>query len=91
MEEKPESVLPLMLDAFWQATGSTLRDPIHAEAHRWHYALPTEPLAERCLYDSTSKIGACGDWCGGPRVEGAYLSGKAIAAKVAHSLISPHA
>jgi len=48
-------------------------------AHRWRYALPEEPLSERCVVDGDRKLGVCGDWCGGPRVEGAFLSGLALA------------
>ncbi len=48
-------------------------------AHRWRLALPVNPLPEPFLYDRQQGIGLAGDWCGGPRVEGAYLSGTALA------------
>jgi predicted NAD/FAD-dependent oxidoreductase len=48
-------------------------------AHRWRLALPVNPLPERFLLDREQGIGLAGDWCGGPRVEGAYLSGVALA------------
>jgi hypothetical protein len=53
--------------------------PSYVVAHRWRYALPTQPLPDRCLFDGDSNMGACGDWCSGPRVEGAFLSGAALA------------
>jgi len=34
------------------------------------------------LFDPVAGIGACGDWCGGSRVEAAFLSGAAIAGTV---------
>ena len=52
-------------------------------AHCWRVALPVTPLAEPFLYDAQLGIGAAGDWCGGPRVEGAYCSGVALARAVA--------
>ncbi|TMH76493.1 MAG: FAD-dependent oxidoreductase [Betaproteobacteria bacterium] len=54
-----------------------------ATAHRWRLALPVNPLPEPFLYDAQQGIGLAGDWCGGPRVEGAYLSGTALAHAIA--------
>jgi hypothetical protein len=52
-------------------------------SHRWRLALPVNPLPEPFLFDSEQGIGLAGDWCGGPRVEGAYLSGTALAEAIA--------
>jgi renalase len=52
-------------------------------AHRWRLALPVNPLSEPFLFDQLQGIGLAGDWCGGPRVEGAYLSGTALARAIA--------
>ena len=80
--DEPNDVLPLILDAFWQAMGSAPRKPNLATGHRWRYAIPLEPLDSRCLFDSELRIGACGDWCSGSRVEGAFLSGMALAGRL---------
>jgi len=37
---------------------------------------------DRCWFDERLWIGACGDWCTGGRVEGAFLSGMAIAGRI---------
>lgn len=50
------------------------------------YAQPREPLPESYLIDLESRIGACGDWCGGPRVEGAFLSGLALGSAVVDAI-----
>lgn len=52
-------------------------------AHRWRYATPVRPLAEPFLWDEVTRLGMAGDWCGEPRVEGAFLSGLAVAEAVA--------
>jgi predicted NAD/FAD-dependent oxidoreductase len=82
IEEGRDDILPQLLDAFWQATGAKLREPGYAAGHRWRYAVPPEPLEDRCLFDAERRIGACGDWCSGPRVEGAFLSGMAMAGRL---------
>ncbi|MCC5810882.1 MAG: FAD-dependent oxidoreductase [Ectothiorhodospiraceae bacterium] len=50
--------------------------------HRWRYASSPAPLEQGCLLDETGRIGACGDWCHGNRVEGAWLSGQALATRM---------
>lgn len=74
-----ESVVRALRQAFARVTGVTMHEASYSRLHRWRYALPTEPLRDRCLFDEQTGVGACGDWCAGPRVEGAYLSGIALA------------
>lgn len=47
--------------------------------HRWRYATPTRPLKQPFLWDESGRVGVAGDWCGDARVEGAFLSGLALA------------
>lgn len=54
--------------------------PIYAAAHLWPHALVQTPLQMPYLYDPAARIGACGDWCLGARVQDAWLSGRAMAA-----------
>ncbi|MDX2437576.1 MAG: FAD-dependent oxidoreductase [Acidobacteriota bacterium] len=71
-----------LLEAFAVAAGGLEAAPLHLDAHRWRFALPPDPLAEPCLFDADLRLAACGDWCGGPRVEGAFLSGVAAAGRL---------
>ncbi len=77
-----EQVQHLLLNEFWKVTRIKSQSLQFHAAHRWLYALPPEPLAERCQFDDARQIGTCGDWCAGPRVEGAFLSGLAAAEHV---------
>ncbi len=52
--------------------------PLHVRALRWPHATPLNPLPELFLWDPLRGIGMAGDWCDGPRVEGAFLSGQAL-------------
>ncbi|MCY2975835.1 MAG: FAD-dependent oxidoreductase [Planctomycetota bacterium] len=69
-----------------RVTGHELPKSCVARAHRWLYSRPNESLPQSSLWDDTNQVGACGDWCGGPRVEGALKSGIALAGKVLGSL-----
>lgn len=79
LERSADDVAPSLLDAFWQATGQASQTPASVTGHRWRYALPVTPLPQRFLLDAHTRLAACGDWCGGPRIEGAFLSGIAAA------------
>lgn len=60
-------------------------DPIYPSSvmsHRWRFARPGDVLPPRCLIDEKLRLGTAGDWCGGPRVEGAFLSGHALATRL---------
>ena len=57
--------------------------PRHLAAVRWRYATPVNPLPTAFLWDEQARVGVAGDWCNGPRVEGAYLSGLALAQAIA--------
>ena len=53
-----------------------------ARLHRWKFALAENPLEVDCLFDERLGLGVGGDWCVAARVEGAFLSGKALAQRV---------
>jgi renalase len=60
----------------------SLDSPEILQVHRWGYAFAQNPLPDLFL---TAQVQAplyfCGDWCGGNRVESAFLSGLAVAEK----------
>ena len=67
-----------LVDEFWRATGHPEIEAEYVAAHRWRYSQPREPLPEPFLFDRGLRVGLCGDWCGGSRVESAFLSGMAL-------------
>lgn len=52
---------------------------------RWSLARAPEPLREGALYDAEARVGIGGDWACGGRVEGAFLSGLALAERMSAS------
>lgn len=85
LEDAHESVSAVLMTAFFEALGVPEQAPSFLATHRWRYALPVQPLPEDFLYDAAAGIGACGDWCNGPRVEGAWMSGAALARAMLNS------
>lgn len=51
-----------------------------ASVHRWRYALAQPPLHIGALADGGRCLAVGGDWCHGSRVEGAWCSGRMLAA-----------
>jgi renalase len=61
----------------------TLHTPELIQVHRWGYAFAQNPLTDRFITAQTNApLYFCGDWCGGNRVESAYLSGMALANRI---------
>ena len=82
LEWTPEHVAPVLIDAFFEATGTKRVPPSLARAHRWRYASPENALSSGCLWDSARGLAACGDWCHTARAEGAFLSGFQLAERI---------
>jgi renalase len=66
----------LLLDAFLALGGPR---PRGWRGHFWRYARGEVEHPARCAMDEDAGLGVCGDWLAGGRVEGAWLSGQALA------------
>ncbi|MEK9951998.1 MAG: FAD-dependent oxidoreductase [Curvibacter sp.] len=78
LEDEPERVQAKLLKAFAEVTGIRV-EPSHASVHRWRYAQTVRPLGQSHLWHGHARIGLCGDWCLGHRVEDAFVSGLELA------------
>ena len=79
LEDEAASVGAALLAAFFETARIAPRAPIASAAHRWRYA-KSGRSGDRFLLNERLRLGACGDWLIGPRVESAWLSGTALAA-----------
>jgi predicted NAD/FAD-dependent oxidoreductase len=77
-----EEVAPILLADFFAQAGAPPVAPIHLAAHRWLYAMPQAVRGEPARYDGAARIGIAGDYLHSPRIEGAWLSGRALAEAV---------
>jgi hypothetical protein len=81
IEDSADTVTATLLAAF-AALGGPATHLVQATAHRWRYA-DTEPaLTQGHWWDATMRVGMCGDWLNGGKVEGAWLSGQSLAQQV---------
>jgi len=80
-DEPDEVVTRELFGAVHRFLGAAVRE---AQLQRWRYSQPVNPLAERCLVSSAGgePVVFAGDAFGGPRVEGAILSGLAAAEQI---------
>ncbi|TRD12277.1 FAD-dependent oxidoreductase [Erythrobacter insulae] len=72
----------ILLQDFYDQTGITGAKPVHIAAHRWLYAMAEAVPGDPARYAADQRIGIAGDYLHSPRVEGAWLSGVALAEKV---------
>ena len=84
LEESRASVITLLLHELGEQAGGDLPTVRHASAHRWRYAMSGN-ARQGCMWNAQSRIGACGDWLHGPRVESAFLSGWELAQRIIDS------
>ena len=78
-------VIELLTRAFGELVGMTLPGIAAADARFWPYCLVTRSARDACLIDPELRIAAAGDWCIGPRIESAWLSGRAAADAIART------
>ena len=81
LEEPADTVSRLLHDAFESWAGALPRIKA-SQVHRWRYARVLKALEIPCLWDGETGIGLAGDWCLGPRVEAAFMSGRALAGRM---------
>lgn len=81
-EELLSTVTQTLLEHF-RTIGETPA-PLFAKSHRWGSAFPKFSIAneEKCLVDEVRRVSICGDFCLGPKVECAILSGISAAEKI---------
>jgi renalase len=81
----PSAAQSAMIDALRQRLDIPAA-PAYAGVHRWSFARPTRQRDEPCFLGDDG-LGVCGDgWHGKSRVEGAYLSGRALGRAIAERL-----
>jgi len=81
LEDDATRVAETLLAALAEAINAKLPAALGLAAHRWRYARSSGSAAVM-LWDGDRRIGLCGDWLIGPRVESAWLSGFHLATAI---------
>lgn len=79
IEDGPDQIAAALVAAFCELGGAA---PLAWAAHRWRYAITESAVEGACVWHGAAGLGLCGDWLNGGRVEGAWLSGRALAQRV---------
>ena len=85
LEMEREAMVAPLLRMFAGVAGVDIPEPVFARAHRWRFAM-TGGRNQTPLWNAALRLGACGDWRVGPRVECAWQSGAALADMVAGTM-----
>ena len=78
IEDDPDVVELELLKAFAAGIARDLPRPIATSVHRWRYA-KSGRLGQDALWDGSRRVGVCGHWLLGGRIEVAWLSGRRLA------------
>ncbi len=84
LEADADWVAAALSAALSERLGIALPSPVARAAHRWRYARAAVE-GSGILWDVDRRLGACGDWLIGPRVEAAWMSGTMLAERIAAS------
>ena len=75
LHDDREKVMQQLIAETSRVTGHTLGVPKYKNLHGWHYANNANRSQVSSVFlDRRQKLAACGDWCLGGRVEGAFTS-----------------
>lgn len=85
----PEEIETLLFRAFEQAVGGLAQEPVIRELKYWPDGKAVRTAGQECLYDPAIRLGLCGDWCIGSRLESAFISGLSMAGELSGELPFP--
>ncbi len=86
LEWPSEQVADALQKAFVALGGSS---SAQWQLHRWRYADTEGTLGQACVWDVALGLGLCGDWLQEDKVQGAWRSGRALAAEVLNASAAP--
>ncbi|MCR9130559.1 MAG: NAD(P)-binding protein [Alphaproteobacteria bacterium] len=83
LEESPDAVARQLCEEAYVRFAMPL--PKWSGAHRWRYAMVTEPAGTPCAVAEDATVGVAGDWRLGGKAEAAWTSGEALGEALSQS------
>jgi predicted NAD/FAD-dependent oxidoreductase len=77
-----DEIAEILLEELAKTSLPPMPTTLFRHAQRWLYASPRNRCSSDCAWDADRLLGACGDWFIHENVEGALLSGIALAGRV---------
>jgi predicted NAD/FAD-dependent oxidoreductase len=81
LEADPDWIAATLKTALSEQLRITLPRSLAEQSHRWRFAR-SGAEGSGAIFDARRRIGICGDWLIGPRVEAAWLSGASLAQRI---------
>jgi predicted NAD/FAD-dependent oxidoreductase len=85
-DDDPETVMRHLMDETSHIVGHDVSKSDFSAVHRWQYANNVRRDVRPVLLDADHNLAACGDWCQGGRVEGAFMSAFRLASSMKAAL-----
>jgi hypothetical protein len=90
IDANPEAVVSALMKSFCELVERRVT-PAFCKTTRWEHSFAAKGEDQAFMYDAASGLGACGDWMVQGRVEGAFLSGLAMASELVQQSRQPKA
>ena len=71
-----------LVKKFEKLTNLKIKKIHHSRIHGWMYSSNSKPLKQLSLWNKSLKLGLCGDYFGGPRLENGWLSAHDLHSKI---------
>jgi renalase len=82
IDDDRDAVTQHLCDVLRHTIGHDINHATYATVHGWRYANTASRTPLPPLLDNQRQLAACGDWCEGGRVEGAFTSATHIATRI---------
>ena len=81
-KKRKKFYLQVIAKEFLNILGLKNSDIFFKDLHGWKYSHNNEPIKPNSYWDKKLRLGICGDWFNGPRVEDAWISAQDLYKKI---------